>query len=184
MKIESFSLMSLIMILLCSCGAGAAPSVGQTGVDIAQTKEATDPACFKFDKYTGAITDFYDRQCPERDIIIPSSISGVKVRLIAGYAFYKNKRTSVVIPDSVTTIGAGAFRDNQLTSVIIPDSVTTIRKDAFKDNQLTSVTIPDSVTAIKENAFADNQLTSATIPNSDCFVDSYAFDRNVEVLRP
>ena len=52
------------------------------------------------------------------------------------------------------------FRYNALTSVIIPDSVTTIGRDAFTNNALTSVTIPDSVTTIGDSAFESNALTS------------------------
>lgn len=46
----------------------------------------------------------------------------------------KMDATSVIIPDSVTTIREGAFRDcSGLTSIGIPDSVTTIRHSAFCD---------------------------------------------------
>ena len=71
--------------------------------------------------------------------------------------------TSVVIPDSVTTIGEGAFAGNNLTSVIIPDSVTSIGDYAFELNNLTSVVIPDSVTTIGNSAFQYNNLSSVYI---------------------
>lgn len=62
---------------------------------------------------------------------------------------------TVILSDSVTSIGAGAFYDcSGLTSVTIGGSVTTIGSSAFYNcSGLTSVTIPDSVKSICEYAF-------------------------------
>ena len=64
--------------------------------------------------------------------------------------------TSVVIPNTVMTIGSYAFSGNKLANVIIPNSVITIRNGAFYGNNLTNVEIPSSITEIGRNAFANN----------------------------
>ena len=78
-------------------------------------------------------------------------------------------KTTVTIPNSVTSIGNGAFAGCfSLTSVAIPNSVTYIGERAFSGcSSLTSVTIPNSVTSIGERAFSGcSSLTSVTIGNS------------------
>lgn len=64
--------------------------------------------------------------------------------------------TSVIIPNSVTTIWNNAFYGcSGLTSVNIPNSVTIIRGHSFGNcSGLTSIIIPNSVTEIGENAFS------------------------------
>ena len=93
-------------------------------------------------------------------------------------SFQEKNLTSVVIPDSVTTIEVGAFAGNQLTNVVIPDSVTEIGGNNFANNQLTNVTIPDSVTTIGYSAFQNNQLTSVTIGNGIQYIDRSAFEKS------
>ena len=87
--------------------------------------------------------------------------------------------TSIVIPDSVTSIGSQAFYYcDGLTSITIPDSVTTIGDGAFSCCEgLTSIVIPDSVTSIGIQAFYDcDGLTSIMIPDSVTSIGWWAFD--------
>ena len=46
------------------------------------------------------------------DVVIPDMIGGKKVTSIGNSAFTSNQLTSVVIPDSVISIGEGAFYGN------------------------------------------------------------------------
>ena len=94
------------------------------------------------------------------DIIIPASVEydGItyKVKSIGGYAFYLcQEMTSVIIPNSVTTICNHAFdMCSGLTSVSIASSVTKIQDYAFFGcKSLSSVNIPNNVTEIGQGTF-------------------------------
>ena len=115
-------------------------------------------------------------QCPcaKTSITIPNSVTS-----IGEHAFENcSDLTSVTIPNSVTSIGGSAFWCCRgLTSVTIGNSVTSIGEDAFYNcSDLTSVTIGNSVTSIGGGAFEDcSGLTSVTIPNSVTSIGVRAF---------
>ena len=112
-------------------------------------------------------------------IKIADTYMGLPVKVIYDEAFRQNGSiTSVIIPDSVTSIGKGSFMYcSSLTSITIPDSVTSIGKYAFYHcYSLASVNIGNSVTSIGEEAFQFcYSLTSVTIPDSVTSIGYYAF---------
>jgi hypothetical protein len=87
------------------------------------------------------------------DLVIPDTINGTKITTIKIRAFMYSpgpggvakKLTSVIIPDSITSIGAQAFGGNKLTSISIPDSVTSLGWQAFWGNPLSSISIGENV---------------------------------------
>ena len=77
------------------------------------------------------------------------------------------------VPQGVITIGGGAFIYSHLTSVVIPDSVTSIEDVAFEGcSGLTSIVIPDSVTSIGVMAFLDCESLTITV-DRDSFAKQY-----------
>jgi hypothetical protein len=85
---------------------------------------------------------------------------------------------SVMIPNSVKTIGVQAFYYcTSLVSVMIGNSVETIGEEAFYEcSDLTSVTIGNSVETIGDYAFYGcSGLNSITIGNSVETIGNYAF---------
>ena len=112
-------------------------------------------------------------------IVISDTYMGLPVKTILKEAFYGNDTiTSVLIPDSVITIGDYAFWScDGLTSVVIGNSVTTIGSHAFSScSNLTSVVIGDSVTTIGNSAFEYcYKLTSVVIGDSVTTIASHAF---------
>ena len=103
----------------------------------------------------------YDETCGS-DVVIPKTINGY---LVTKIGLFDNKNlNSVVIPNSVRTIGGGAFEDNNLTSVVFEKNskLTRIGEYAFKNNSLTSMLIPNSIIVIDNKAFNNNKLTSLT----------------------
>ena len=129
--------------------------------------------------------------CTDTDIIIPHKHLGYPVTRIADRAFCDDDNfiTSVVIPNSVTSIGVASFGGcTALKSISIPDSVTSIGDSAFNYcESLTSIVIPDSVTSIAEYTFNGcTSLTSIVIPNSVTEIEKNAFSHctsltNIEI---
>ena len=109
-----------------------------------------------------------------------------KLGYVPSNAFYGSEVQTVVIPDSVTSIGSYAFCDcYRLTSVNIGKNVTSIGNGAFYDcNSLTQVIIPNGVTILGHYVFSGcSNLTSITIPNSITAIGDEVFFRcgNIEI---
>ncbi|WP_418929768.1 leucine-rich repeat domain-containing protein [Barnesiella intestinihominis] len=131
-------------------------------------------------------------------------IFGEEVEHIPDYLCYNlTLLNTIVIPNSVTTIGERAFSECRgLQKVTIGNSVTTIGKFAFTSctglqkvtignsvtaigygafdscSGLTEITIPNAVTTIGVWAFSScTGLTEVTIPNSVTTIEGYAFTR-------
>lgn len=96
--------------------------------------------------------------------------------------------TSVVIPDSVTYIGAQSFYGcTYLASVTMPNNVTTISNNAFSFClSLVSITIPDSVTFLATNAFRnaiDLRVVFVPDPNNlSEAVSNYPWSEKVNIM--
>ena len=98
---------------------------------------------------------------------------------------YLNRIHSIIIGESVTSIGDRAFYGcSSLASVTIPESVTSIGDQAFSGcSSLASLTIPNSVTSIGYKAFYGcSSLISVTL-NSDAIVsEEYSVRNNLRGL--
>ena len=104
------------------------------------------------------------------EFIVPEGIER-----IAGYAFKECDFTSVIISNSVKSIGDYAFiHCHGLTSVTIPNSVTSIGEGAFSCcSSLTSITIPNSVNSIGSSAFYEClELTNIVVEEGNTKYDS------------
>ena len=101
--------------------------------------------------------------------VTPTSISNTK-KVMPSYLYNDNKASVLTWMPSPTGLG--------ITSVVIPNTVKSIGADAFFGNKLTEVTIPSSVTNIGNYAFAGNQLTKIIFPSTSLTIECYAFDNN------
>ena len=98
------------------------------------------------------------------------------------WAAYKNVITAMVVKDGVTNVGnyVAYYNFNALTSIMLADSVTSIGVYAFSGcDSLTTINIPNGVTYICNSAFYNNvALSNVVIPASVEYIGSYAFGGN------
>ena len=110
-------------------------------------------------------------------IVIADTYNGLPVTNIYQGAFSNTSITSVVIPDSIITIGNLAFAScYKLKNITLGKNVATIGNNAFESCAFTRITIPNSVTCIRSNAFSYcSLLQSITFGDSITEIGSNAF---------
>ena len=104
------------------------------------------------------------------EVRIPSEIGGCPVRHVAENAF--NKMTmikGIIVPDTVTSIGAYAFSNCMLMEyIVLPDSVISMGEGAVSHcNSLKSVNIPKGMSVMSKSLFENcSMLEKIEIPDN------------------
>ncbi len=117
------------------------------------------------------------------DLVIPQTVYNDEVAFtvteIADRAFEENANiTSLVMPNTITSVGARAFIRNSLATITFGSSLETIGELAFFNSFVTEIILPASLTEIGSRAFdmssslADVTVTATTPPT----VSGSAFD--------
>jgi uncharacterized protein YraI len=113
------------------------------------------------------------------DFVLPATIGGLPVtEMERGLSHTTLKTLTFAEPSSLTRIRDTAFMNTfSLKSIVIPNSVTSIGDLAFYCSGITSVTIGNSVTSIGDEAFRHcSNLTSVVIPSNVKSIGWFAFD--------
>ena len=103
--------------------------------------------------------------------------AGSQLTTIGNQAFYGNTDLkSVVLPDSVTTLGDEVFYLSFLEEITLSKSLTEIPVRTFSHADITSIVIPEGVTRIGEEAFAEcTDLKSIVLPSTLTEIGDSAF---------
>ena len=102
-------------------------------------------------------------------VLIPDTIDGLPVTALGHRAFYEKTVTTVVVPDSVTEIGAACFSgDNYLVSLKLPDGLKRLPPASLEScMRLYDFDLPQSLEKIYSSVFEFNYyLTHLTLPSS------------------
>ncbi len=102
-------------------------------------------------------------------VLIPDTIDGLPVTALGHRAFYEKTVTTVVVPDSVTEIGAACFSgDNYLVSLKLPDGLKRLPPASLEScMRLYDFDLPQSLEKIYSSVFEFNYyMTHLTLPSS------------------
>lgn len=109
---------------------------------------------------------------------IPGTINGKTVTAIAENAFFNSGVESVVMPDTINSIGAGAFLNcTNLRNISLSSGITRLTENTFRGcSNLTSVTLPKNLNFISTQAFYKcASLSQIVIPSSVTYLGDWAF---------
>ena len=118
---------------------------------------------------------------------------GKSIETIGDYAFGRCHINEIIIPDSVTRIGACSFIYTGLTKVTFGKGLQVIGESAFysssdnylyyettaiNNNQITEIIFPSSIKEIGEFAFCNNIIQELTLGTGLQTIGRYAFSEN------
>ena len=103
------------------------------------------------------------------NLVVQSGVQAISMGAFINLGSYVvTNVVSVVLPNSVTSIGVSAFNGSHISNITLPINIREISYGCFGGCVLlSSIDIPDGVTSIGESAFSGcSSLTGVTIPNS------------------
>ncbi len=185
-KLTAFILaivLALPMIALCSCGDNNQDELQADEQEKVDYTVTLNDDVFTYEVLTTetvAIVGFKGDHTPHT-VTLPSTVGERTVVRIAENAFYyQNNVSAVIIPDTVTSIGALAFAGcSNLKSVTFSAGLTVIEQGAFEASGLTALSFPSSskLTTIGAQAFAACEaLASVAFPASLVEIGDAAFE--------
>ena len=110
-----------------------------------------------------------------------SQIENIKIddgiTSIGHLAFFKaTNATNIVIPESVTFIGARAIQATGISNITLPTNLQVLDAVALAENSnLETVTLPSNLTSISDWLFAASGLKEITIPSNIQSIEAFAF---------
>lgn len=144
-------------------------SVAQSLCVFHRKGEQVNPASdFAYTAADGEVT-ITDYIGTSEHVLIPDTIDGLPVTALGHRAFYEKTVTTVVVPDSVTEIGAACFSgDNYLVSLKLPDGLKRLPPASLEScMRLYDFNLPQSLEKIYSSVFEFNYyLTHLTLPSS------------------
>ena len=143
-------------------------SAAVTSGDALYEGDITIPASVSYNDQTYSVKYIWDdafSNCPRlTSVVLPNTITSI------GSAFQNCKMlSSVTLLEGIEYIGYNAFMGcTSLTSMVLPNSVNSLGGSLFVDcTALQSVTLPNSITALPESIFGGcTNLTSVVIPET------------------
>ena len=133
-------------------------------------------------KYSSA---FYSSDYKDR-VVIPEEVTyndkTLKVTAIADHAFAATWVKSVVLPNTVTTIGESAFENcGYLSTITLPASVISIERYAFENTDLSEVvSYIENPFAIKGKEYDSRSFSVGTFDNAIVYVPAGTTDKYKE----
>lgn len=114
-------------------------------------------------------------------IVLPNTLT-----TIGNIAFRYNSLEQLIIPDSVTSLGTlisgQAFAINNLKKLKIGSGLTTIAAKSFQGNYIEELEIPNNITTIKGSAFANNNIKKISFGTGLTTIGDNAFDNIVTAI--
>ena len=147
-----------------------------TKQDLCNSTDWFDTMMINGSTYTNPVTEYTGT-----DVYLKVVYHLIKPEISDTAFYFADTMETIIIPDSVKTIGNEAFyRCENLKSINIPNSVKTIGKSAFNGcSGLTSIIIPNTVTTINESTFEScYKLKSVSLGSNVRTIKDYAFNNN------
>lgn len=109
--------------------------------------------------------------CPIFSVVIPNTIDSLGDLAFGNCTYLSN----VTFSNTLQHIGKYVFHSTNLGDVILPASVKSLGIYAFEDAHITNITLNDSLQRLERGCLASNNFSTISIPASVYYIDNQVF---------